>query len=69
MRIKLLFNTVRQLKPIQIFYQLRYKLVKAKPFAQFTATQRGDIEYLSFEDLLPALTCAELIASMRTEAA
>lgn len=55
-KIKLLFNTIRYLKPIQIFYQLKYRLKKAGTLADYNKVySESELCYLSFKKLPPVL--------------
>ncbi|HUH18939.1 alginate lyase family protein [Albibacterium sp.] len=55
-KIKLLFNTVKYLKPIQIFYQLKYRLRKAGTLTDYNkAYSESELCYLSFKKLPPVL--------------
>jgi hypothetical protein len=37
-KIKLLYNTVKYLKPIQVFYQIKYRVQKTKPLAYYKSS-------------------------------
>lgn len=53
-KISLLLNTVKYLKPIQIFYQFKYRLFKAKALSSYNKTySEQGVCFLSFKELPP----------------
>lgn len=53
-KIKLLFHTVKYLKPIQVFYQIKYRLQKPKSLAAYnSAFDLEAINFLSFKENPP----------------
>lgn len=54
-KLPLLFNTVKHLKPIQVFYQFKYRLIKADNLAAYNKTySKNGICFLSFSKQPPA---------------
>lgn len=53
-KISLLLNTIKYLKPIQVFYQFKYRLFKAKALSSYNKTySEHGVCFLSFKELPP----------------
>jgi len=53
-KFKLLYHTVKHLKPTQILYQLKYRIKKPGPLENYSKTYAPEsICFLSFKELAP----------------